>query len=106
MKLGIVIYSNDSETVWNAFRYGNYALNVGDNATIFLMGKGVELESLDTETFNVTPQMRKFVDGGGKMFACGTCLDIHRLEPSEVYVVATLEDLHKIVSDCDKLITF
>lgn len=26
MKLGIVIYSNDSETVWNAFRFGNFAI--------------------------------------------------------------------------------
>jgi len=26
MKIGMVIYSNDAETVWNAFRFGNFAL--------------------------------------------------------------------------------
>ena len=30
MKIGIVIYSDDSETVWNAFRFGNFALAMGD----------------------------------------------------------------------------
>ncbi|WP_197530224.1 hypothetical protein [Deferribacter desulfuricans] len=27
MKLGIVIYSDDSEVVWNAFRLGNFAVD-------------------------------------------------------------------------------
>jgi len=26
MKIGIVVNSNDSETVWNALRFGNFAL--------------------------------------------------------------------------------
>ena len=26
MKVGIVIYSKDSETVWNAFRFANFTL--------------------------------------------------------------------------------
>ncbi len=25
MKIGTVVYSDDSETVWNAFRFGNFA---------------------------------------------------------------------------------
>ena len=37
MKLGIVIYSNDSETVRNAFRFGNLALVTGDEVKGFLM---------------------------------------------------------------------
>jgi len=45
MKLGLVIYSNDSETVWNAFRFGNFALNQKDAVNVFLLGKGVESES-------------------------------------------------------------
>lgn len=42
MKLGIVIYSCDPETVWNAFRFGNHALKNGDAVKIFLLAKGVE----------------------------------------------------------------
>jgi uncharacterized protein involved in oxidation of intracellular sulfur len=35
MKLGVVVYSNDSESVWNAFRFGNFALNEGDKVVTF-----------------------------------------------------------------------
>jgi uncharacterized protein involved in oxidation of intracellular sulfur len=31
MKLGIVIYSNDPETVFNAFRLGVFSLGKGDS---------------------------------------------------------------------------
>jgi len=58
MKIGIVIYSNDPETVWNAFRFGNYAVKEGDSVATFLVGKGVESETLDTDTFDITEQMR------------------------------------------------
>jgi uncharacterized protein with von Willebrand factor type A (vWA) domain len=44
--IGIVIYSNDNETVWNALRFANYSKNQGDSVNIFLLGKGVELENL------------------------------------------------------------
>lgn len=48
MKRGIVISSNDPETVWNAFRLGNFARGQGDTVNVFLLGKGVDCESLDT----------------------------------------------------------
>jgi uncharacterized protein involved in oxidation of intracellular sulfur len=47
VRLDIVIYSNDPETVWNAFRYGNYAIKDGDKYRRFLRG---ESESLDIGT--------------------------------------------------------
>jgi len=34
MKIGIVIYSNDPETVWNAFRLSNFALKEGDEVKV------------------------------------------------------------------------
>ena len=58
MKLGIVIYSTDSESVWNAFRLGVFALQKDDSVQIFLLANGVECESLNTEKFNVTEQMQ------------------------------------------------
>jgi peroxiredoxin family protein len=69
MKIGIIILSNDAETVWNAFRYGNFALKEGDEIKGFLLAKGVEAESLDTDKFAVTQQMRDFVKADGKIFA-------------------------------------
>jgi peroxiredoxin family protein len=68
MKLGIVISSNDPETVWNAFRLGVFSLKDGNEVKIFLMAKGVEAESLDTENFKVTEQMRSFIDNRGRIF--------------------------------------
>ena len=106
MKLGIVIYSNDPETVWNAFRFGNFALAMDDEVTVFLLGKGVEFESLDRDVFKVTEQLPTFINSRGKIFACGTCLEIHGLEPSEIYSVATLKDIHEIVKESDKIVTF
>ncbi len=38
MKLGIVIGQANSETVWNAFRFANFALGQGDEVKIFLVG--------------------------------------------------------------------
>jgi hypothetical protein len=29
MKIGIIISSNDPETVWNAFRYGEHVVRAG-----------------------------------------------------------------------------
>ena len=77
MKIGIIIYSNDAETVWNAFRFGNYAVKEGDNVAAFLIAKGVESETLDTDAFKITEQMHSLIEGGGTISACETCLAIH-----------------------------
>ncbi len=34
MKLGLVIYSTDPETVWNVFRFGVFALKQGDRVKV------------------------------------------------------------------------
>lgn len=106
MKIGIVIYSNDPETVWNAFRFGSFALGQGDEAKVFLLAKGVECESLDTDRFKITGQMQTFVDNGGKIFACGTCLKIRQSEGSEMCPLSTMKDLYEIVKGGDRVVTF
>ena len=106
MKIGIVVYSNDSETVWNGFRFANFALKEGDKIKVFLLGKGVECESLDTDKFKVTEQMRTLVDNGGDIFACGSCLKIRQSEGSEVCPLSTMKDLYEIVKESGKVVTF
>ena len=106
MKVVIIIYSNDPETVWNAFRYGNFSLKMGDEVKVFLLAKGVECESLDTDKFKVTEQMRSFVDNGGKIFACGTCLKIRQSEGSELCPVSTMKYLYDMVKESDRTVTF
>ena len=106
MKIGIVVYSNDSETVWNALRFGNFTLAMGDEVRLFLLGKGVETESLDTDKFSVTGQMQIFINDGGKIFACGTCLDMRQMEAPKAFIISTLNDLYEIVKESDRVITF
>ena len=106
MKIGMVIYSNDPETVWNAFRFGNFAIGDGDSVKVFLLAKGVECESLNTDKFKVTDQINKFVENGGKIFACGTCLTIRKKEGSEICPLSTMKDMYDLVKWSNKMITF
>lgn len=40
MKLGICIYTNDPESIWNAFRFANYSIKqFQDEVRVFLLGK-------------------------------------------------------------------
>jgi len=106
MKIGIVIYSEESETVWNAFRVGNFALTEGDEVKVFLLGKGVECESLDTDKFKVTEQMQTLVDNGGEILACGSCLKIRQSGGSEMCPLSTMKDLYELITGSDKVVTF
>ena len=106
MRIGILIYSNDSETAWDAFRFGNFALKEGDKVREFLLSKGVECESLDTDKFKVTEQMQTFVNGGGEILACGTCLETRQSRGSEMSPSSTMKDMYEVVKESDKIITF
>jgi len=106
MKLGIVVYSNDPETVFNAFRLGVFSLGKGDSVRVFLLAKGVESETLDNKQFKVSEQMQSFVDANGEIFACGTCLKIRKSKSSDMCPMSTLEDLHLIIEESDKVLTF
>ena len=106
MKLGMVIYSDDTETVWNAFRLGLFALKQGDAVSVFLLAKGVECRNLDTVKFKVCETIDEFVAAGGTILACGTCLKLRHTEDAGVCEISTMQDLHRLVRDSDKVLTF
>ena len=106
MKLGIVIYSSDSEVIFNAFRLASFALQKGDDVKIFLLAKGVESEALSTEKFNIREQMHNFVESGGEIKACGTCLKLRGQDESDVCPLSTMQDLYDIVEESEKVISF
>lgn len=106
MKLGIIIYSHDAETVWNALRLANFSLQQGDNVTIFLLAKGVDYEKLDSEKFNITEQAKTFLEKDGHILACGTCLKIRNVTGSEMCLLSTMNDLYEMVKASDKVLTF
>jgi uncharacterized protein involved in oxidation of intracellular sulfur len=106
MKIGIVIYTNDPETVWNAFRLGVFSAKRANTVKIFLLAKGVESESLETEKFHITEEMKEFIESGGEILACGTCLKIRHSKGSGLCPISTMEDLYDLISESDKLVTF
>lgn len=106
MKTCLIISANDAETVWNAFRFANFALNNKDTVSVFLIGKGVEYESISNEQFNIIEQAEKFLDSGGKIFACGTCLKQRNSAGSNLCPISTMKDMYRIVAESDKILTF
>ena len=106
MKFGIVIYSVDAETVWNAFRLGIFALKAGDSVKVFLLASGVDCEKLDTDKFKVTEQMQALVDAGGEILACGTCLKIRNKGGTEMCPLSTMADLYQVIRESDKVVMF
>lgn len=106
MKFGIVLYSNDPETVWNALRLGIFALKEGDQVSAFVLAKGVECESIGTEAFNVSEKIDEFVEKGGKIMACGSCLKTRGSNGSANCPLSSLKDFYQMIGECDKIVTF
>lgn len=106
MKLGIVISSNDPETVWNAFRLGVFSSGKSDAVKIFLLAKGVECESLVTDKFPIVDEMSSFIESGGEILACGTCLEHRQSAGTEMCPISTMEDLYNLVCESDRVVTF
>jgi len=106
MKIGIIISSNDAETCWNALRYANFALGQKDEVKVFFMGKGVEYQIIGTDKFNTVEQADNFLKSGGKILACGTCIKSRNQEGSEMCPINTMKDMHEIVNESDKVVTF
>lgn len=106
MKIGIIISQTEPETVWNAFRFGNFSLEKNHNVKVFLIGKGVEYESINDEKFNVKKEVDKFFDNKGEIFACGSCIKSRKKEGSPVCPLSTMQDLMNIVEESEKIISF
>ncbi|MCX6650419.1 MAG: DsrE family protein [Methanomassiliicoccales archaeon] len=106
MKLGMVLYSNDPETVFQAFRIGIYSLTQGDQVYMFLLAKGVECEDLGNEKFNITKEIKAFMDAGGKTFSCTSCMKLRAKGETQVCALSKMADLYRIITESDRVITF
>jgi len=106
MEIGVIISSNDAETCWNAFRYANFCLGQKDEVKVFLTGKGVEYQSISTDKFNTVEQAEKFLQGGGKIPACGICIKSRNQEDTEMCPINTMKDMYDIIKESDKVVTF
>jgi len=106
MKIGIILETKEYEKAWNAFRFAVTAKKQGHDVKLFLMGEAVECEGLIHEKYNVDEQMKKFIEVGGEILACGTCLKSRQLDISETCPISTMIDCVNVVVWADKMVTF
>ena len=105
MRLGMVITQTDPETVFNALRLALYSLQEGDEVRIFLSGRGVEIDQIEDERFDVKAVAESIIKEGGVFFACGSCLKLRHSGGSEICPLSTLKDHYELVRDSDRLVT-
>ena len=60
VKVLFIISTDDGETIFNAMRLANVAVNKGDEVSIFMLGKGVLFENSGDERFNVMKEVNQF----------------------------------------------
>lgn len=106
MKVCVIVSVNDAETVWNAFRFANFSIKQGDEASVFLTGKGVEYESASTEQFNSVKQAEEFAQNNGKILACGTCLKARNQSETKTCPISNMKTLYELVKSSDKVISY
>jgi uncharacterized protein involved in oxidation of intracellular sulfur len=104
--IGLVIYSNDVETVWNAIRFANFSKNQGDTVSIFLLGKGVELDHLIKTETDLKEQTDAFLESGGTILGCGTCLQSRKNNEPQVCKFSSMKDLYDLVRKNKIVLTF
>ncbi len=111
MKIAIVIYSNDSETAWNAFRFANTSLSLDNEVNAFLLGKGVEVAMISTLQYDVLEQVKLFQNGGGRIIGCGVCCESRKTEMPFLLEdlnceMGSMRHLYSLVAQADKVLTF
>ena len=106
MKIGIILETKEYEKAWNAFRFATTARKQNHEVKVFLMGEAVECEELTHEKFDVAGQLKTFLESGGEILACGTCLKSRKLEGSDACPISTMLDCLQMVEWADKTLTF
>jgi uncharacterized protein involved in oxidation of intracellular sulfur len=106
MKIGIILETKEPEKAWNAFRFAVTAKKQGHEVKVFLMGEAVECEGLVDDKFNVDEQLTSFVNIGGEILACGTCLKSRHLDGTETCPISTMVDCVEMVEWANKIVTF
>ena len=111
MKITVIVYSNDPETVWNAFRFAATSLVYENQVNVFLLGKGVEAMTLSTLKFDIHEQVNNFRQNGGVIMGCGVCCETSKeemplLQKEMNCEIGSMQDLYGLTAAADKIITF
>ena len=87
-------------------RFAVTARKKGHEVKVFLMSEGVEIEEIRHEVYDASAQIETFIELGGEMLACGTCLKSRKLEAREYCPMNTMIDCLEMVEWADKVVTF
>jgi predicted peroxiredoxin len=104
--LGIVIYSGDAETVWNALRLATISQSKGDTVVIFVLGKGIDVFMAENTTFDIKGLSDKFWRNGGQILTCATCAKLRGTEEVKSCTITSIVDLYEIIKKSKKTLTF
>jgi len=106
MKYLLIINTTETETVWNALRFGSAALSRGHEVSLFLLGPAVEIERIGDERFDVQKLLLRFDELGGVALSCGTCLRIRQMDAGAICPMSTMDDLVRLTEESDRVVTF
>jgi len=101
-----MLSNSNAETNWNALRLANLALGKGDGVSTFLIGEGVEYGKHSSPRFDIQNQVERFLESGGKILACGTCMAVRKQGSTKECPQGGIEDLYNLIVESDKVITF
>jgi uncharacterized protein involved in oxidation of intracellular sulfur len=91
MNFGIILGTKEYEKAWNAFRFATTAKKNGHVVRVFLMGDAVECEYISHDQYNVAGQLKTFLEAGGTILACETCLKSRQMNSSNVCPHSTMD---------------
>lgn len=106
MKLGMIIYSSEPETVWNAMRLANCALMNKDSVSVFLLGKGVDIHAIENKAYNIPELISAFKSQGGNLMACSACVQGRNLPEYCLCETSKGMECYQLVKECDRVLTF
>lgn len=106
MKLLVTLSTAEPETAFNAFRLAVFAGKKGDSVTVFLVGKGVDIEQATDDRFDVRAQAEQLLAAGGVIQACGTCLKLRNQGGSELCPLSTMQTLYDLIAGADRIVSF
>ena len=106
MKYLLIINTTETETVWNAFRFGSATLSRGHEVNVFLLGPAVEIDNIDDERFDVHKLLLRFDELGGVALSCGTCLRIREMDAGALCPMSTMDYLVRLTEESDRVLTF
>lgn len=72
---------------------------------MFLLAKGVECEDLDDDHFKITPEIRSYLELGGKTHSCTSCMRIRQKGSTEACPLSKMEDLYNLIAESDRVIS-